>query len=89
MQYKLLKNSMSGPKGAWIEVDGNDARQLAAVGIIDLGEPVAVQVRTLDLMGNEATETKIIGPEVTKVDGPQVKKRGRPAKVRDASDTAD
>jgi hypothetical protein len=89
MQYKLLKNSISGRKGTWIDVDGNDARQLAAVGLIDLGEHVSVQVRTMDLMGNEATETKIIGPEVTKVDGPQVKKRGRPAKVRDASDTAD
>ena len=89
MQYKLLKNSLSGPKGAWIDVEGNDARQLAAVGIIKLGEPVAVQVRTVDLMGNEAIETKIIGPEETKVDAPEVKKRGRPAKDTDASDTAD
>jgi len=80
---------MSGPKGAWIEVDGNDARQLAAVGIIDLGEPVAVQVRTMDLMGNEATETKIVGPDITKVNAPEIKKRGRPAKAKDASDTAD
>jgi len=80
---------MSGPKGAWIEVDGNDARQLAAVGIIDLGEPVAVQVRTMDLMGNESIETKIVGPDITKVNAPEIKKRGRPAKAKDASDTAD
>lgn len=89
MQYQLLKNSISGRKGAWIDVEGNDARQLAAVGLIDLGEPVAVQVRMVDLMGNESIETKIVGPEVTKVDAPEIKKRGRPAKAKDASDTAD
>lgn len=90
MQYKLLKNSLSGRKGTMIEADARLARQLAAVGLIALDEPVTVQRQSFDMTGRAVTETKVVGPDVVKVDEPEVKKRrGRPPKARDASDTAD
>ena len=65
MIYRLLKNSTYGAKGQFVDLlDGNEARQLAFHGVIDL-EPVV---------------QKVNGPEITKVVEPEVKKRGRPRK---------
>lgn len=37
MKYRLLKNTIRGPKGAIVELDGNTARQLRENGIV--GDP--------------------------------------------------
>lgn len=74
MIYKLLKNSTYGRKGGFVDLDGNEARQLAFNGVIALNEPVVLE--------------KVSGPEITKVTEPEVKKRGRPRK-QNASDSND
>jgi hypothetical protein len=73
MIYKLLINSTYGRKGEFVDLDGNEARQLAYHGVISMDEPVV---------------QKVAGPEITKVTEPEVKKRGRPRK-QDASDSRD
>jgi hypothetical protein len=74
MIYKLQKNSTYGRKGGFVDLDGNEARQLAFHGVISMDEPVVLE--------------KVSGPEITKVTEPEVKKRGRPRK-QNASDTND
>lgn len=54
--------------------------------IIEADDNLAAQLRVNDLI-EPVTEVKVAAPEVVKVTGPEVKKRGRPAK--NASDTAD
>ena len=74
MQYTLLIDSIRGRAGAVVDIDYSDGETLRILKQNGIiGEPV----------------TKVQVPEVVKVDGPEVKKRGRPAKAQDASDTAD
>jgi len=80
MKYRLTKHSTMGPEGAIIEADDNLAAQLR---VNDLIEPVSEK----KISESGVSEQKVIGPEIVKVTGPEVKKRGRPAK--NASDTAD
>jgi hypothetical protein len=54
--------------------------------IIEADDNLAAQLRVNDLI-EPVTEVKVAEPEIVKVTGPEVKKRGRPAK--NASDTAD
>jgi hypothetical protein len=68
MKFRLRKTCTRGRKGDVVEVDLNDARMLAANGIIDIDAPA------IDPM-----------PELTKIAEPEIRKRGRPPKVRDAS----
>ena len=91
MQYKLLKNSISGRKGQMIELDDKTAKMMARVGLIRMDEPVTVTRQAFDMTGAAVVQTKVVGPDIVKVTGPEVKKRrGRPPKkAADASDTAD
>ena len=54
--------------------------------IIEADDNLAAQLRVNDLI-EPVTEVKVAEPEIVKVAGPEIKKRGRPAK--NASDTAD
>lgn len=57
-----------------VELDDKTAKAMARVGLIRIGAEKPVHR----------------GPEITKVEEPEVKKRrGRPKKADDASDTAD
>lgn len=90
MQYKLLKNSLSGRKGQMVELDDKTAKAMDRVGLIRMDAPVVVTRQSFDMTGAAVVETKVIGPEIVKVEEPEVKKRrGRPKKADDASDTAD
>lgn len=90
MQYKLLKNSLSGRKGQMIEVDDKTAKAMARIGLISIDEPVIIARQAFDMTGAIVVATKVIGPDIVKVDEPEVKKRrGRPKKADDAIDTAD
>lgn len=74
MQYKLLIDSIRGLTGTIVEIDDSDDETLRILKANGIiGEPLQ----------------KVSGPEITKVNVPEVKKRGRPAKAQDASDTAD
>jgi hypothetical protein len=78
MKYQLLIDSTRGPAGATVEIDPGEHETIAILtrnGII--GEPVTVH--------------KVQAPEITKpVAGPEeIKRRGRPRKADNASDTAD
>jgi hypothetical protein len=95
--YTLLMNCHLGRKGSVIEVEDNEARQLAVNRVIDF--PVAVSVTKVisSIAGDNQSVTEVIepkvqkvnGPEITKIDGPEeTKRRGRPRKA-DASNTAD
>jgi hypothetical protein len=65
MIYQLLKHSTYGHKGQFVDLEGNEARQLAVNGVISLDEPVQ----------------KVRGPDIVKVVEPDIKKRGRPRKT--------
>lgn len=95
--YTLLMNCHLGRKGSVIEVEDNEARQLAVNCVIDYPQAVSVKKMISSIAGNaqEVTEViepkvqKVNGPEITKIDGPEeTKRRGRPRKA-DASNTAD
>lgn len=75
-RYTLLMNCHLGRKGTVIEADDNLARQLAVNNVIIYP-------------AQAPKSTKDNGPDITKVIKPEVKKRGRPAKVQDASNTPD
>ena len=70
MKYTLLIDSIRGPAGAVVEIDPSD------------GETIAILTRN-GIIGAPRQER---GPEVVKVDAPEVKKRGRP---RNASNAAE
>ena len=95
--YTLLMNCHLGRKGSQIDVQDNEARQLAVNRVIDYPMPVSVKKVVSSIAGDaqEVTEViepkvqKVNGPEIVKVDGPEeTKRRGRPRKA-DASNTAD
>lgn len=75
MHYTLKINSIRGLAGSVVELDAETARQLAVNGIVDLQEP------------QEAPKHAVKrGPDVVKVQAPEIVKRrpGRPRKA-DAS----
>ena len=75
MQYKLLIDSIRGLAGTVVDIDPADGETLRILRANGIiGEPIA---------------PKASEPEITKVDAPMIRKRGRPAKVHDASDYAD
>jgi hypothetical protein len=76
MQYTLLIDSTRGRAGQVVDIDPTD------------GETIAILTRN-GIIGQAAQAQKVSAPEITKVTAPEVKKRGRPAKAQDASDTAD
>ena len=95
--YKLNMNCHLGLEGQMIDVDDNDARQLAVHGVVDYPAPVTVSKVVASISGETQVTTEVIepkvekvsGPEITKVTGPdETKRRGRPRKD-DASNTAD
>jgi hypothetical protein len=79
MRYKLLIDSTRGRAGHIVEIDPSEAETLAILqrnGVI--GEPFDDVVQ------------KVSSPEIVKVVGPDiVKRRGRPRKADNASDTQD
>lgn len=83
MQYTLLKNSIRGPKGQVIELDLQTARQLALNGIVALDAPVTEKRVSYDMTGDAHVQAISHGPDVVKVEEPQVLKRkpGRPRKT--------
>lgn len=88
MKYTLLIDSIRGLAGSVVEIDDSEGETLRILRMNGIIAGQSSRTETVsDLMGN--VETKVIGPDITKVDAPEIKKRGRPAKVRDASDTAD
>ena len=95
--YKLNMNCHLGLEGQMIDIDDNDARQLAVHNVIDYEKPVTVTRIVSSIAGDAQTVTEVIeskvekvtGPEITKIDGPdETKRRGRPRKA-DASNAAD
>lgn len=75
MQYRLLIDSTRGLAGSVVDIDSSDGETLRILRANGIiGEPLA---------------QKINAPEFIKVNAPEIKKRGRPAKARDASDSAD
>lgn len=88
MKYTLLIDSTRGRAGDAVEIDEQDGETIAILirnGIIAPHKQMTLTDVSLDLMGNKIVTTKVVGPELTKVIEPEVKKRGRPAK--DASHT--
>jgi hypothetical protein len=74
MQYTLLIDSIRGRAGSVVDLDPSDGE---TIRILTMNGIIADPVQ------------KVTAPDVVKVDGPEVKKRGRPAKAQNASDSAD
>lgn len=76
MQYTLLIDSTRGRTGQVVNIDPSES------------ETIAILTRN-GIIGQPKQAQKVNAPEIIKVIAPEVKKRGRPAKAQDASDTAD